>query len=125
MRASLPLGLGRQRSSLRSVEPTLPRAVCNRLVAWIVHVQYYNRRRSCERRSARRGRPPDRGRQAMRFRSIRCATIAALLVAVLVADAPRQARAGVTSEEVEASIKRAMRFLKEAQKEDGSWLDAD
>ncbi len=61
----------------------------------------------------------------MRFRSIRLATIAALLAALVVADAPRQARAGVTSEEVEASIKRAMRFLKETQKDDGSWTDAD
>jgi hypothetical protein len=61
----------------------------------------------------------------MRFRSIRVATIAALLAAFLVADASRPSWGGVTSEEVESSIKRAMKFLKEAQRDDGSWLDAD
>jgi len=47
---------------------------------------------------------------------------AALLLATL---APATARAAVTKQQVEAAIKNGTRFLIRAQREDGSWPDAD
>jgi hypothetical protein len=49
--------------------------------------------------------------------------ILSTLIALVVA--PNTAQGGVTSEEVENAIKAGVRFLKERQKGDGSWPDAD
>ena len=61
----------------------------------------------------------------MTSRSVRLATVVAVLAALGLESTRTPARAGITREEVEESIKRGVRYLKETQRPDGSWHDAD
>jgi hypothetical protein len=61
----------------------------------------------------------------MGSRSIRLTAIVGVFAAFLFMRLPGRVLGAITSEEVEASIKRAIRYLKDSQKDDGSWLDAD
>ena len=59
-------------------------------------------------------------------RSVRCATLTiALALAMALPSATRPARGAVTREQVENAIKGGLRFLKETQRADGSWVDDD
>lgn len=55
----------------------------------------------------------------------RRARTAALIAVVVIAAAPVRTEAAVTREQVENAIKSGVRFLKSAQRADGSWVDAD
>ncbi|GAC1474763.1 MAG: DUF4159 domain-containing protein [Isosphaeraceae bacterium] len=59
----------------------------------------------------------------MKIRTSRFVFRLALLAAVLLATSARPARAAVSREQVELAIKRGTRFLKDAQRNDGSWSD--
>jgi type II secretory pathway pseudopilin PulG len=61
----------------------------------------------------------------MKVRYMRLAAIAGIIAAVLVSGLAPQARAAVTREQVEKAIRAGGRFLKEKQKDDGSWHDLD
>jgi hypothetical protein len=61
----------------------------------------------------------------MKSRSVHLAAVFAILIALGLGLIPRRAHAGITREEVEEAIKRGIRYLKETQRADGSWPDAD
>jgi hypothetical protein len=58
-------------------------------------------------------------------RSVRLATATAALAALLGAATATPARGAVTREQVENAIKNGVRYLKERQRGDGSWVEAD
>ena len=61
----------------------------------------------------------------MRLRGWSLAPLAAVITALLVGTIARPTRAAVTREQVENAIKRGVRFLKDSQRADGSWVDTD
>src|SRR4051794_4941825 len=74
---------------------------------------------SCRRPLAPTARPR---RLSTMLRSVRFATLTALLAASLPSPT---AHGAVSREQVEAAIKAGVRYLKEGQRADGSWVEAD